>query len=452
MSAPPAESGLLPDTPGASGAGVVPAAEGGAVVKRKGGRLAWLDALRGFAALCVVFDHATYHILAGVRADVYEWFDPGQYGVFVFFLVSGYIVPASLERKGSMRGFWVGRMFRLYPMYLLALVLAVVLGTHGLGDVEGAIGNLQAATSHPVTSVAAWLAMVPDLLVPQINIPDVTWTLAFEMVFYILVAALYSWKAHRPVGAYAVGLAAGGVVLGGLVRVKVLYNLAAGYGPHYVLALCVVSDVLIIGGIVLAAVKSGKGGYVSLTGKIGITVAAVTVLVLLFFNETYPFSFSGFVILALMFTGTAIYRAEQGQTKKWQAWAVAIAVLILATAAGILYGPAQHQGPDFVREWVTTVVAAGLTFGIGLAVRHWKLPSWLAWLGLVSYSVYLLHPIVIDAYDHFAQGRTYGDDGVQALILLGIVAMMLVASALAYYFVEKPMVALGRRVTKRVGG
>jgi peptidoglycan/LPS O-acetylase OafA/YrhL len=337
-------------------------------------------------------------------------------------------------------------------MYLLVIVVAMLVGTHGLGDPEGSLGTFRVVTYDPVTSVTGWLAMVPDLLVPQINLPDVTWTLAFEMVFYILVAALYSWKAHRPAGGYAVGLAAAGVVLGGLVRLKVLYNLAAGYGPHYVLALCVVADVLIIGGIVLAAVKSGKGGFVSLTGKIGITVAAVTVLVLLFFNESYPFSFSGFVILALMFTGTAIYRAEQGQTKKWQAWAVTIAVLILAAAAGVLYGPAQHQGPHFVREWVTTVVAAGLTFGIGLAVRHWKLPSWLAWLGLVSYSVYLLHPLAVDAYDHFARGRTIGGNGIQVFIVLGIVVLMLVASALAYYFVEKPMVALGRRVTKRVGG
>jgi peptidoglycan/LPS O-acetylase OafA/YrhL len=450
----PAESGLRPEVPGASDSGIAPAAEGGGAVRRAGARLAWLDALRGFAALCVVFDHATYHLLAGVRADVYEWFDPGQYGVFVFFLVSGYIVPASLERKGSMRGFWVGRLFRLYPMYLLAIVVALLVGTHGLGDPEGALGTFRVVTYDPVTSIAAWLAMVPDLLVPQINLPDVTWTLAFEMVFYILVAALYSWKAHRPVGAYAVGLAAGGVALGGVIPLEGLYHLLErhGQGQGGFIALSITADVLIIGGVVLAAVKSGRGGSVSLAGKIGITVAAVTVLVLLFSNETYPFSFSGFVILALMFTGTAIYRAEQGQTRKWQAWAVTLAVLILATLAGIMYGPAQHQGPDFVREWVTTVVAAGLTFGVGLAVRHWRLPSWLAWLGLVSYSVYLLHPLAIDTYDHFARGRTIGGDGIQLFIALGIVVLILVASAFAYYFVEKPMVALGRRVTKRVGG
>ena len=89
----------------------------------KGRRLAWLDALRGFAALCVVFDHMSTLVLQHVRSDVYVWFNGGQYGVFVFFLVSGYIIPASLERKGSVRGFWVSRAFRLYPLYIVGIAV-----------------------------------------------------------------------------------------------------------------------------------------------------------------------------------------------------------------------------------------------------------------------------------------------------------------------------------------
>jgi len=77
-----------------------------------GGRLGRLDVLRGVAALCVVFDHLSFYLLQHVKADVYQWFDLGDYGVFVFFLISGYIVPASLERKGTARTFWVSRLFR----------------------------------------------------------------------------------------------------------------------------------------------------------------------------------------------------------------------------------------------------------------------------------------------------------------------------------------------------
>src|SRR3954466_14183389 len=56
-------------------------------------RLAWLDLLRGVAALVVVLHHATYYFTPRLRAGMVDWFDPGLYGVLVFFLVSGYIVP-----------------------------------------------------------------------------------------------------------------------------------------------------------------------------------------------------------------------------------------------------------------------------------------------------------------------------------------------------------------------
>src|SRR5580698_7277410 len=110
-----------------------------------GRRLVWLDALRGFAALFVVFDHLSYYVLQHVRADVYQYFDPGSYGVFVFFLVSGYIVPASLERRGSVRGFWVSRLFRLYPVYLFAVGAMIVLWAAGIGSLSGM--NSDAVTS-----------------------------------------------------------------------------------------------------------------------------------------------------------------------------------------------------------------------------------------------------------------------------------------------------------------
>src|ERR1700722_7683927 len=100
-------------------------------------RLSWLDVLRGVAALAVVFNHFGYFLPPVVKNSVYQWINPGDYGVFVFFLIRGYIVPASLERKGSVRTFWVSRLFRLYPLYLLAVTIAVALYMAHVGGLRG---------------------------------------------------------------------------------------------------------------------------------------------------------------------------------------------------------------------------------------------------------------------------------------------------------------------------
>src|ERR1700722_3422817 len=120
-------------------------------------RLAWLDVLRGIAALAVVFDHFSEYLLKGVRLHVYHWVDTGEYGVFVFFMISGYIVPASLERKGSVRSFWVSRLFRLYPLYLLAEGIAVALYLVPFGGLRG-------EGSDPEASVLSQLLMMSNVL------------------------------------------------------------------------------------------------------------------------------------------------------------------------------------------------------------------------------------------------------------------------------------------------
>src|ERR1700733_9166465 len=137
-------------------------------------RVAWLDALRGIAALAVVFDHLSPYLLAPIRTHVYHWLDPGEYGVFVFFIISGYIVPASLERKGSVRTFWVSRLFRLYPLYLLVVGAAVLLWVFGQGSLRG-------ATADPANSVLAQLLMMGNVLAGP-NLPNVVWSLSYEMV------------------------------------------------------------------------------------------------------------------------------------------------------------------------------------------------------------------------------------------------------------------------------
>jgi peptidoglycan/LPS O-acetylase OafA/YrhL len=400
------------------------------------GRLEWLDALRGFAALCVVFDHGSTLLLLPVRSFLYQWLNLGQYGVFVFFLVSGYIVPASLERKGSVRGFWIGRGFRLYPMFLAAVALAAI--AHAVGH-----GTIASASRHPATAVLGWTFMLQNVMAGR-NVPVVTWTLSYEMIFYLLLAALFTWGVHRRSGWYATAFAAGAVAVGGVLPMAALGRWSNGQGSGgLVLDGCV--DALILAGLSLSVLAN------SWAARIGATLAGLVALVLVMFNQTYPYPWSGCVILALMFTGTVGYRAQQGQTRRWSAVLIAVAVLALTSAAGVWHGGQRHYDQHWQVQWVTSVLLAAATFGIGLAIGRirgprWRVPRWCAWLGMVSYSVYLLHPLVFDAYRSVPalhRDHTMPD---QVLFFAGLLAVIVGLSALTYYLIEHPMQRLGRRI------
>jgi peptidoglycan/LPS O-acetylase OafA/YrhL len=355
----------------------------------------------------------------------------------VFFLVSGYIVPASLERKGSLRAFWTSRGFRLYPMYAAALVLAAIAYWNRFGTIRG-------AEHHPLQSVMSWLLMLPNLLTGP-NVPNVTWTLSYEMVFYLLLAALFSWKIHARSGSYALTFAVGAVALGGILPMAALTRWSQHYG-HGPLWLNVTADVLIIAGIVLAFTDKRW------PARVGGAVAALTALVLVSVNQGSPYPWSGYEILALMFTGTVIYRAEQGQLNRFVAAGTVVAVLGLTTAAGVWHG--ARMGHQWQVQWATSILLAAATFGLGMAARNRKVPRWAAWLGVISFSVYLLHPLVFDAYRDVPalHQLDHASEPVQLGTFIGLAVVIIALSALTYYAIEKPMQGLGHRLARRSPG
>ncbi len=419
-----------------SGATAVPSpAAAPAAPAARGMRLAWLDALRGLAALAVVFDHLGTYVLQHARYAVYQWIDTGQYGVFVFFLVSGYIVPASLERKGSVRTFWVSRAFRLYPLYVLALLAAVALALTGLGSVRG-------AAQHPGTAALGHLLMLSNVLgVP--NAINVIWTLSYEMAFYLLLTALFVTGVHRRSSTFAVGFAVAAVAIGGLLPMAAL-----SHSPLGARLVAAAADLFILGGIGLAVLRQW------IPKLVGAVVAAVTVLVLVAFNGTWLNPWEALSILALMFTGTVLYRAERGELRWPVALGVGAAVFGLAIAAGLWHSHAWHMSAHgqlvWDRQWVSSLLLAALTFTAGMALRHRRIPRFLAWLGLVSYSIYLLHPLLVGLYK-----RVPGTSGrhslpVQLLLAAAFVAVLLAVCGVTYRLVEAPMQQAGRRLAARL--
>ena len=190
--------------------------------------------------------------------------------------------------------------------------------------------------------------------------------------------------------------------------------------------------------------------------RAGASLAAVVALVLVTFNQSYPYPWSGCVILALMFTGTVIYRAEgysRPRNGRLGARPVAFA------ASGCIRRARRSPGTGTARATGTTgrssgrrrCLLAGATFGVGLAVRRVRIPRWCAWLGVISYSVYLLHPLVFNAYRSIPVLHRKHTMPDQFLFFAGLLAVIIGLSALTYYLVEKPMQRLGRRVAAWAG-
>jgi peptidoglycan/LPS O-acetylase OafA/YrhL len=396
--------------------------------------MAWLDALRGIAALCVVYDHFGARVLLGVHTAVISFFDPGLYGVLVFFLISGYIVPASLERRGSVRTFWVSRVFRLFPLFAVAIAITLVLNAAGLASLRGTSQDTPAA-------VLSHLFMLNDLLGGS-NLIVVIWTLSYEMVFYLVLTALFTSGLHRRSGGLAVAFGAGALLLGGVLPTGWISDQTLGLAP-----VALIADVLVLGGLAIAVGTRGR------TRILGAWLAGGTALVLVVFNER-RFGYEGLTILALMFTGTLLYRAQSGQCSRRCATAVAAVVFAATLAAGAWHIPALNPGSQSAlqqRQWLVSVALAGLTFVAGLALRDRRVPSVLAWLGVVSYSVYLLLPSLLDLYDDitFPAGLRH-NLWFQAGVTVVSVGALLGCAALTYRLVESPMQRLGRRVAARL--
>lgn len=141
-------------------------------------RLAYIDALRGIAALLVVFTH----LYAPLLGDVWvlrELLDVGKLGVLWFFMISGVVIPFSL-RPGpdGARRFVISRFMRLYPAYWLSLLVYLTML------------QLSGGLFPPWPQIIANVSMIQALLGFD-DVVGLYWTLFIELVFYGLCLLLF---------------------------------------------------------------------------------------------------------------------------------------------------------------------------------------------------------------------------------------------------------------------
>jgi peptidoglycan/LPS O-acetylase OafA/YrhL len=379
-------------------------------------RLTWLDALRGYAAAVVALFHLSPQVIGLDRhLAVYRHFDFGRYGVLLFFLVSGYVIPMSLERHGSLRRFWIGRIFRIYPAYLLAAVIGLGLAAAGWQRLHRTL------YTDTTASVLGHATMLQDLLGLR-GVVRPFWTLSYEMTFYLIVAGLFAWRRHRDSAWWAGGLA--------LVVLVIGRDLPGGLFPGFALA---VGVTVVFGGSLLAYL-TGRRRPALIAGVAGIAM----VLLPLLNGQPTKWASAGtssgaVLMIAVMFAGTVVYRAQHRQIDR-RAAAAALTLVLVATGIN----PWLLNGTALLRGCSVAAAVAG-TFAIAFLLRRRAVPSFLTWLGVVSFSVYLLHMPVLVVVSRLLKGHP-------AAIGCAFAAGTLAVAWAAYHLVERPGQEWGRRV------
>lgn len=104
----------------------------------------------------------------------------GAAGVVVFFLISGYIITHVLQKETT-GDFLLKRFFRIYPLYMFAVIT------------EACLNLIVNGIALPSLSIwAPRLLLVGDFFHTDYALAGVEWTLRIEVMFYAFMAALKS--------------------------------------------------------------------------------------------------------------------------------------------------------------------------------------------------------------------------------------------------------------------
>ena len=165
------------------------------------GKIRFANQLRGVAVLGVILIHYTVVVhrlrrdiawvigappIEGPVPAIVGWLDPvyfdlGTFGVSLFFLISGFVIPFSLQATTSSR-FLLARAMRIYPTFWAALL------------VEGLAVWMSSRFWHGESPYGLRNYVVNGLLIETLlgdqTVDWVSWTLSIEVKFYILAALL----------------------------------------------------------------------------------------------------------------------------------------------------------------------------------------------------------------------------------------------------------------------
>jgi peptidoglycan/LPS O-acetylase OafA/YrhL len=365
---------------------------------RSWARLDGVDILRGLAILFVLMNHVNMRLflakipytkgLPDQLVSSLVW--NGQYGVQMFFAVSGFLITStSLRRWGSLanvsvRDFYALRFARIAPLLLLLLAVLSTLHAAGLKDyvVAADIGGLGRAL------IAALTFHVNVLEAHRGYLPgnwDILWSLSVEEMFYFFFPLICWLLGH---GRFLVILLVTFVVLGPFGRTLFAHG----------------NDIW--------------REYSYLGGMDAIALGCLTAIAL------SRFSLSRSLLWTLTGIGTGLLIFSLGFSNQADAWGLV------------------GSGLDM------SIVAIGSCMIIAAAAQsRWRSPrvvSPLVKIGQRSYEIYLTHMFVVFAAFHLFVSTGESLRAVP-ILFIGVILIASLLGALVARFYSEPMNRLLRQ-------
>jgi peptidoglycan/LPS O-acetylase OafA/YrhL len=343
------------------------------MMESKISRYGFIDAIRGIAACLVLLQHSLYQ--SGLLGDwpggeltgfIPNWLELGETGVVAFFLVSGFVIPLSLEKTRDFGLFWIHRALRIYPLYITVFVVTIVIKEGG--GIHSIRGWLLDGLSH-IFFLQEYLRLE--------NFVGGSWTLFLEMVWYIAISVLaLIYLNKRP-----------NVLVCLSLLISVLAQIACAFGHHLPM------------------------------GRLSMLICCVL--------------------------GLVCYRREQGDISN-RNFFVLSGLLTFIIALNLFVGfklfPRANPSVSF-QTAIDSWALAAVIFFIPFFMRQIALwdHSTLSFLGRISYSVYLLHGIILMLLIRL--------HGVGLIVVAFVVTLGL--STLTYQFIELPPIRFGHSLKAR---
>ena len=344
-------------------------------------RLAFIDTLRGIAVLSVVIQHALEVIVREHPTGAYHAIFHDAIGYYMNFGRFGVVLFFFVS------GFVIPFSFPGTASPVNDFSISRVFRLYPAYWTSIALGLVTMlvveSRVYPLPQILVNLTMLQSILeVPHLW--DFYWTLTIELLFY----------------AVCIGLFAAGLLSRPLTAVAI-----------------VVATALV--GIAVAVLIENRAAWVLMEAGLN---------------------------LAAMFLGKIVRDTVIGGTLRWPHVAVCTALyaLFAITLCNSRYGGVYDDNFFYSYSIGAAYVGAALVFIVFAAFGERMAWRPIAFVGVISYSVYLMSPFAMVWVHHYAWP---GDGPLQWFAFVtAVVAASIFVSWLSYSFVEKPWIAFGRRL------